>query len=154
MKLVSLSISGDIGGQTNFNGDLAFRDKALWFPDIPSPRLSFLGIDNLRLLKSDKGRPLFLAILGGPEGQHLHHVLEIRAYLGDGGNLWGLDVYFVDELEPVRLGVDDVTSEETLAFKVNAAGGERIATVDALYMNNGSFVGLKVKRVLLHPNVF
>ena len=63
--IVSLSISGETVCQASSDRALAFRDIAVWYPDIPNPCLSFLGIDSLHLVGSDVDKPLSVVVLGG-----------------------------------------------------------------------------------------
>ncbi|KAG8413801.1 hypothetical protein J3459_012480 [Metarhizium acridum] len=85
-----------------------------------------------------------MAAFGGRlEYQSVQHIRGIMFRIGDGGNIWGLDFYFTDEQQAIRLGVDGVSSEEKFHFIMDP-GGEHIARIVALYPINGGLRGVKV----------
>lgn len=141
---MSLSISGDASSQISQDGALTIRDTANWFPDIPDPRLSFIGVESSESAESNVLSPLSVAALSGRlETQDLHHFHKITVRIGEGGNIWGLDIFFADERHTLGLGVDGIISQELLSFEMNP-GGEHMVSADVLYMCNGLLLGFKV----------
>lgn len=86
---------------------LSLRDSATWYPDIPDPHYSILGVPTVG---DDTELPVTTAIFGGRDGESLDKVSAISFRFdiddGEGELLLGLRVSFTGGLESVVLGVE------------------------------------------------
>lgn len=147
---MSLSISDGTQNQFGLDNTPTLRDSVSWFPDIPDQSLSFLGVKTLETAKSDIQFPLSIAAPSGRlEYHNLQHIHKVTARIGDGGNIWGLDITFPNSPHAIRLGVDGVISEEKLTLKMDPSV-EHITSIDALYLTNRWLLGLKVRPCALY----
>lgn len=115
------------------------RHRGLWYPDIPSPRLSLnessvSGVD----LHKYRFHPLFWTMFGGAGGMRLSHLTSISVLFnscirvirfGYHGNEAEQGVH-TTELGRYRPGELEETGEtRTESFRINGAGGERISAI-------------------------
>jgi hypothetical protein len=132
--LVSLAVCG----QTLLAKQQQARlgDSALWYPELPGPRLNmhdklFLPID--RYIAGYN--PLFWTHFGGKGGMFLQHLVRIRTSRLD-GTICQLQFFFDKEVPPTccTLGLlSDGYARQDDDFYIDGPGGERIETVEVGY---------------------
>ncbi|KAK4155082.1 hypothetical protein C8A00DRAFT_13823 [Chaetomidium leptoderma] len=138
-KLVSLSVAS----QTGLEAELAFRDKTLWFPDIPQPHLRFLGTEQIR--PCPEGLPLSVAVFGDPQGQDLNYLLCLTVFLLDYETVLAVEVTFSGNRPPVRFGMFDTSDGiEKLEFAIDGMGGERVISVEVSNTKQNAFHGFRI----------
>lgn len=86
---------------------MPLRDSAVWYPDIPDPSYSIIGIDPPG---HGRGGPITIALFGGSNGKDLGKVCRISVRFaveyGQGEALLGLKVSFSDGRDGIALGVE------------------------------------------------
>ena len=131
---MSLSTADD----TRFPEDFDFRDLAFWFPSIPDPRYSFIGME--RPLPDGYDffgqRPVYLNVFAEPDLENLADLgtMTLRACVGQNNRFWGVRITFSSGREALQIGPEDLDiDEETDPFQINYADGEQITKVLAIY---------------------
>ncbi|KAF4461516.1 p-glycoprotein [Fusarium albosuccineum] len=147
LKVVSLSIASD-GQNSHPPTTDTLRYAQLWCPDYPLPPLRLLGLDN-GLTSEVSHLPFQTHIFGGKDGRYLPFLEEIVvSYQNKHNDPPSFDICAVEGIEfkytePVDEGESLIIGERTHlrkdgwhgkeVLRVDAARGERITQVEALY---------------------
>ena len=149
LKLVSLSVSTGSQRHTEQGNILDLRDSTLWFPDVPEPHLTLLGVQKIPSSDQDQGLPLSVVIFAGIGGQDWQHISGITVLILDDEVLVAIEVSLSDGCTPVRIGLDTTDAEtERFDFEIDGPGGERITAIDASYTTEPRFVGFRVRTTI------
>ncbi len=93
---MSLSIAdgGEVGESYAENDTLNLRDSALWYPDIPDERLSFVGVPKPSLAQLDVRHPITLIVLGGrvDHFDDSRQLVAVTSHLDQEGNISGISI--------------------------------------------------------------
>lgn len=152
---MSLSISDGKSGGAGPGGSYtevphSLLENSRWFPFVPGPDLSVVGIDGRGLWYHDPQMPITIAMFD-TSSRELRDISEIVARIGDEGQLFHLDVCYSSGISHVRLGLDDVVLGEVSSFSIDGPSGERVRGIECYYEHNGGLLGFKVT---CSPSIF
>lgn len=130
------------------DAQVSLRDTALWYPDIPHPALSFLGVPEKRISKPPPPEevPFSFEIFGGLSGESTSDVTNIAVRtreFGDCLDTLSIAVNFRNRETAAELGLQGAETAPSHDFTIDGPGGERITSLDKFHAY-GSLLGFKV----------
>ncbi|RXG43398.1 hypothetical protein VDGE_03085 [Verticillium dahliae] len=152
-KLVTLSVSADLSGPLpDPDSRLDFKDRAIWYPNIPNPDLTMLGTSGKIYGRSlyDEAVARFL-VFGSTDGDHARNPTQVTVRMKDNG-----PGQFTDFREiiisfdpaahqtPVRLGLRSEKAPQEESLVMDGPGGERITALDSVY-EFGQLLGFTIR---------
>ena len=155
--MVSLSVSFGSPRRTTRQTDLAVRDSAFWYPDIPMPHLKFTDTP-LNRVCSGIALPASLVLFGGSHGQDLPFVTGLTVWqpyeADDTKPLWAVEVSFSDARPPLYFGPAFQDAEyggsARFRFPIDGPGGERITGFEQVNVEDWPFGFRASNSVVLH----
>lgn len=142
---VTLSI--DDNGDTETDVDSSRNDEPpapqdanIWYPEIPDPRLSFVGVPGLpgAYRNRQDEMPLSTILFGGLKGELLCHIVKMTVWIVDNNPghyvVWGIGFTFdclVEGKNSLVLGYSRDDGEYD--FPIDGRGGERICQIDRIF---------------------
>ncbi|CRK23836.1 hypothetical protein BN1708_013817 [Verticillium longisporum] len=141
-KLVTLSVSADLSVPLpDPDSRLDFRDRAIWYPNIPNPDLTMLGTSGKLYGRAlyDEAVARFLAF-GNTDDDHARNPTQVTVRMKDNGpgcftDFREIIISFdpVARQTPVRLGLRGETAPQEESLVIDGPGGERITALDSVY---------------------
>lgn len=131
------------GRQAEGSGDgLDWQDKLLWFLEIPSPNLKFLGPQQRKIRTGWEDLPLSTLVFGGPRGEDLKHLQGLTLETVRGYSIRAVEAFFSDGRPPVRIGRRlPYESPKKHHWEVDGPGGKRITSIDSMWTNQDDYFG-------------
>ncbi|KAI9148850.1 hypothetical protein HJFPF1_10892 [Paramyrothecium foliicola] len=141
VKLVSLSVPSNLKTETDPAASPCSRDATLWYPDIPHPALSFLGVSDIKHnADPHQELPVCFQVVGCPNDDHVQQINSITVRtrgsddgLGDElGAALSILIGSTSIKDTAQLGLRDVNPGIEREFTIDTHGGERITGLDTL----------------------
>lgn len=150
-KIATLSIS-DGGPADEPFGGLSCLYNTRWFPSLPSPDLTLLGVDCTDDRQLDTEGPIVLSLLDGPR-QDLRRITGIVVSLDDMVNIWSIEFSYPSGTKPVRLGMVGDAASETYRLDLDHANAEYIRGIKTYYIRGERLLAFEVKTAATHQGV-
>ncbi|OBT80628.1 hypothetical protein VF21_00524 [Pseudogymnoascus sp. 05NY08] len=145
LKLVTLSVAGKDDTETDVHSrhndePPAPQDVNIWYPEIPDPSLSFIGVPGLPAAYryGQDEMPLSTILFGGLKGELLCHIVKMTVWISDmtPGNYVVLGIGFTFDC-PVEGKSSPVLGHSRddgeYDFPIDGRGGERICQMDKIF---------------------
>ncbi|RBQ67632.1 hypothetical protein VDGD_03085 [Verticillium dahliae] len=152
-KLVTLSVSADLSGPLpDPDSRLDFKDRAIWYPNIPNPDLTMLGTSGKIHGRSlyDEAVARFL-VFGSTDGDHARNPTQVTVRMKDNGpgqftDFREIIISFDPAVHqtPVRLGLRSEKAPQEESLVMDGPGGERITALDSVY-EFGQLLGFTIR---------
>ena len=142
-KMVSLSISDGSSPGEAFNRKFSLFNSSRWFPAFPSPEVSILGMEERGLWGFESKTPIALAMFKDSSRER-RNISNVTSRSRDEGCIFYVEVRYLDETDPVRIGLDNVKQGEITSFTMVYKNGEDIRGLECFYEPEGALLGFKV----------
>lgn len=147
--MVELGINYEVARESlRLEGGISFREKNLWYPEVPDERLSFMGVESVQSSRTSY-RPLTTALFGGQEGQYLPHIKRVKIWTTEGRpghEKWrlpcirGIQFLYDDSMEESQLmllgqPLGESPERRVYHMDLDSRNGERIVQLDVFYVS-------------------
>ena len=123
---------------------LKANDIYCFYPEIPPPQLTILGIDDFRQRRGSGrgGTPITWVTFAGENAQGLESVLSFSVLKSSFGVVSGIEIEFENDNHDIRLVLPNTAGHHRTRFVMNP--GEYITQMNVIYMRNYWFLGFRV----------
>ncbi|KFA76645.1 hypothetical protein S40288_05956 [Stachybotrys chartarum IBT 40288] len=143
--LVSLGVGSVCEAEKKPVTPLSFRDTTLWYPEIPYPNFSFLGVsENLHLSDQNQELPLCFNVFGGDNGERIENLSTISFETKEvGAMIYEIVGFHTNMSHVARLVIQGVQGKRRHDLEIDGPGGERITGLDTFHVYGG-LLNLKI----------
>ncbi|KFA49688.1 hypothetical protein S40293_01456 [Stachybotrys chartarum IBT 40293] len=134
--LVSLGVGSVCEAEKKPVTPLSFRDTTLWYPEIPHPNFSFLGVsENLHLSDQNQELPLCFDVFGGDNGERIENFSTISFETKEvGAMIYEIVGFHTNMSHVARLVIQGVQGKRRHDLEIDGPGGERITGLDTFHI--------------------